>query len=59
MNIRVPTCFWVGQIANYLNLLDPGWKIGQIEAVFCQHTENKSYALWELLKMKANGFIHF
>ena len=42
MTFRVPTCFRVGQIANYLNLLDPGWEIGQFEAVFCLHTENKS-----------------
>ena len=38
----VPTSFGVSQNGNYLNLLDPGWKIGQFEAVFCLHTENMS-----------------
>ena len=45
VNIRVPTCFGVSQIANYPKLLDPGWEIGQIEAFFCLHTENKSQSL--------------
>jgi hypothetical protein len=44
VEICVPTCFGVGQIVNYLKLLDPGLKIGQFEALFCLHTENKSYS---------------
>jgi len=27
--------------ANYHKLLDPGWKTGQFEAVFCLYTENR------------------